>query len=95
MNYFSKLKHRAQLCSAVIHRRRAELEARYRQSYHELARYLYHQDNQDPLPTRAIAVRELPNLRRAPNLMLASPYVGGTEGGLDTAADLRTASPNS
>ena len=68
--------------------RRAELEARFRQSYYELARYLYQQDDKDPLPTRAIVVRELPNLRRALDLMLASPLAGGTEGGLDTAADL-------
>ncbi|NOZ27623.1 MAG: tetratricopeptide repeat protein [Chloroflexi bacterium] len=52
--------------------RRADLEERFRKRYHAVATYLYHADNRDPIPTRAIAVRELPNLRRALDLHLAA-----------------------
>jgi tetratricopeptide (TPR) repeat protein len=48
--------------------RRAELEARYWQRYYGLANYLYQADTQTPHQARAIAVRELPNLRRALDL---------------------------
>ena len=67
------------LAPQLLPARRAELEVRYRQSYHELASYLYNEDKKDPMHARAIAVRELPNLRRALDLMLTSPLVGWTE----------------
>ena len=50
--------------------RRAELEPRYWQVYHALANFLYHQDDKNPQGARAIARRELPNLRRALDLAL-------------------------
>ena len=59
--------------------RRAELEARYAQAYYALANYEYQEDSKNPLPTRAIVSRELPNFRRALDLTLAA-------GDMDTAA---------
>jgi len=50
--------------------RRAELEERYWQRYYALANYLYNADTQTPHQARAIALRELPNLRRALDLAL-------------------------
>ncbi|MBK8900759.1 MAG: tetratricopeptide repeat protein [Anaerolineaceae bacterium] len=52
--------------------RRAELETKYWQRYYALASYLYQTDTQNPHQARAIAVRELPNLRRALDLALAA-----------------------
>ena len=62
---------------------------------------MYNADDKDPLPTRAIVVRELPNLRHALDLMLASAATPpspdlsgeggrGDEGGLDAASELST-----
>ena len=45
--------------------RRAALDEQYRHAYHELVNYLYQSDDKDPVPTRAIVVRELPNLHQA------------------------------
>ena len=50
--------------------RRAELEARYWQRYYALASYLYKADSRTPHQARVIALRELPNLRRAFDLAL-------------------------
>jgi tetratricopeptide (TPR) repeat protein len=61
--------------------RRTDLEARYRQAYHQLASYLYFADRQTPIQARAIAAREMPNLRRALDLTIAA-------GEVDAAADL-------
>ena len=61
--------------------RRAALEPRYQQSYHELASYLYTSDRQNPVQARAIAAREMPNLRRALHLTVQA-------GDFDAAADL-------
>ena len=61
--------------------RRAELEARYRQAYHDLASFLYQTDDRTPVQARAIAARELPNLRRALDLIVAA-------GDFEAAADL-------
>ena len=60
---------------------RAALEERFRRAYHELASYLYQSDNKTPIQARAIAARELPNLRRALDLHLAA-------GDLDAAVEL-------
>ena len=60
--------------------RRAELEARYAQAYYAAGKLRIPEDNKNPLPTRAIVSRELPNFRRALDLTLAA-------GDLDTAAD--------
>jgi tetratricopeptide (TPR) repeat protein len=51
---------------------RRALEARYRQVYYELSGYLYHADDRTPHEARAIARRELANLRRALELTLAA-----------------------
>jgi tetratricopeptide (TPR) repeat protein len=51
--------------------RRAALEERYRQVYYALANYLHQSDTQNPQSARAIALREMPNLRRALDLALA------------------------
>lgn len=51
---------------------RAELETRYRETYYSLANVLYQADSQSPIPTRALAVREMPNLKRALVLTLAT-----------------------
>jgi tetratricopeptide (TPR) repeat protein len=62
--------------------RRAALEERYWQRYYALANYLYRSDTQTPHEARAIALRELPNLRRALDLCLAalsSPLRGESE----------------
>lgn len=45
---------------------------RYWQGYYQLANFLYRTDDQNPIPARAIAARELPNLRRALRLCLAA-----------------------
>ena len=50
--------------------RRAELEERYWQRYYALANYLHRADTQTPHQARAIALRELPNLRRALDLAI-------------------------
>jgi tetratricopeptide (TPR) repeat protein len=63
--------------------RRAELETRYAQAYYALANYEYQEDNKNPLPTRAIVSRELPNFRRALDLVVAADD-------LDTAAVFAT-----
>ncbi len=47
------------------------LRQRYAARYHALASYLYQEDNRNPLPVRALVRRELPNLRRALDLLLA------------------------
>ncbi len=52
--------------------RRAELEEHYWQRYYALATYLYEADTQTPHQARAIAQREMPNLRRALDLCLAA-----------------------
>ena len=48
------------------------LTTRYWQRYYALANYLYKTDTQHPHEARAIALRELPNLRRALDLALAA-----------------------
>ncbi len=50
----------------------AALETAYRQAYHRLANHLYHNDSRAPQTTRAVAQRELPNLRRGVTLTLAA-----------------------
>jgi len=70
--------------------RRAELEERYWKRYYATAKYLYRSDTQHPHQARAIALREMPNLRRALDLAIAaasSPLPGGGDrGGAVTAA---------
>ena len=60
--------------------RRIVLEEKYWQQYYQLANYLYQADTQKPHMARAIAVREMPNLRRGVELALAA-------GEVDTAVD--------
>ncbi len=57
------------------------LRERYTQRYYGLARYLYHEDNRNPHPVRALVRKELPNLRRALDLLLET-------GDLDTASEM-------
>jgi tetratricopeptide (TPR) repeat protein len=54
---------------AADHRR--ALDARYWQRYYALSRYLYREDTKNPHFVRALAVRDLPNLRRGLDLALA------------------------
>jgi tetratricopeptide (TPR) repeat protein len=68
-----------QLASA----RRTELETRYWQMYYRFANQLYNDDTQHPIEARAIAVREMPNLRHALDLALAA-------GAMDEAVDFAT-----
>jgi tetratricopeptide (TPR) repeat protein len=46
-------------------------QGRYAARYHALAGSLYQEDNRNPLPVRALVRRELPNLRRAFDLLRA------------------------
>jgi hypothetical protein len=56
------------LASLLPASRRAALEDRYWRAYYGFADFLYHTDTQHPHEARAIALRELPNLRRALDL---------------------------
>jgi len=68
--------------------RRAALEERYWQVYYGLADFLYQSDRQNPQGARAIAVRELPNLRRGLDLALASAAARPDDAAaLEAAAD--------
>jgi tetratricopeptide (TPR) repeat protein len=78
------------LASQLPASRRAELEERYWRRYYALANYLYDADTQHPHRARAIALRELPNLRRALDLAIAAgaaveavDFVGGIAWFLD------------
>jgi tetratricopeptide (TPR) repeat protein len=51
---------------------RAELETRYREAYYQFARFLVQADSKTPIQARALAVREMPNLKRALALTLAA-----------------------
>src|SRR6266567_1758971 len=51
------------------------------QRYYGLADYLYHEDDRNPHPVRALVRKELPNLRRALDLLLE-------RGELDTASSM-------
>ncbi len=51
------------------------LRERYAQRYHGLASYLYQEDNRNPQPVRALVRKELPNLRRALELLLEAGEV--------------------
>ncbi len=55
--------------------RRAVLEDNYWKRYYSVANYLYQSDTQNPHMARAIAVREMPNLRRGVELALAAGEV--------------------
>jgi tetratricopeptide (TPR) repeat protein len=57
------------------------LRERYTQRYYGLAGYLYREDHQHPQAVRALVQKELPNLRRALELLLEA-------GDLDTASDM-------
>ena len=60
------------LASRLPASRRTELEERYWQRYYALAGHLVQADTQHPHQARAIALRELPNLRRALDLSVAA-----------------------
>lgn len=62
---------------------RQAAEQRFREAYHVLANILYQTDSRDPKPTRAVAERELPNLRRGVALALQA-------GDLAAAVDFAT-----
>jgi hypothetical protein len=62
------------------------LRARYAQQYADLANYLYREDNRHPQEVRALAQKELPNLRRALELLLET-------GELDAASVMVTSMP--
>jgi len=55
--------------------RRVALEERYWQEYHAAAGFLYQFDDRHPHEARAIALRELPNLRRALDLCITAGQV--------------------
>ena len=57
------------------------LRERYARRYYGLANYLYNEDVQHPQPVRALVQKELPNLRRALELLLEA-------GDLDAASDM-------
>jgi tetratricopeptide (TPR) repeat protein len=59
----------------------AALRERYAQRYSAVALYLYNEDDRRPQPVRALVRRELPNLRRALELLLEA-------GQLDTASEM-------
>src|SRR6266567_4174504 len=59
----------------------AALRERYTQRYYGLAIYLYHEDDRNPQPVRALVRKELPNLRRALELLLEA-------GELDAASNM-------
>jgi len=59
----------------------AALRERYTRHYYGLASYLYGEDNRNPHPVRALVHKELPNLRRALDLLQE-------EGELDAASDM-------
>ena len=59
----------------------AALRERYTQRYSGLARYLYQEDNRHPQEVRALAQKELPNLRRVLELLLEA-------GELDAASEM-------
>ena len=59
----------------------AALRERYAQRYYGLAKYLYQEDSRNPQPVRALVRIELPNLRRALELLLEA-------GELDAASDM-------
>src|SRR6266571_2871816 len=61
----------------------AALRERYTQRYYALADYLYHEDSRNPQSVRALVRRELPNLRRALDLLLEM-------GELDAASGMAT-----
>jgi tetratricopeptide (TPR) repeat protein len=61
----------------------AALQSRFAARYHSVANYLYNEDNRNPLPVRELVRRELPNMRRALELLLKM-------GVLDEAADLES-----
>jgi tetratricopeptide (TPR) repeat protein len=48
------------------------LQTRYWQAYYEFAKFLYQTDTQQPYIARALAARELPNLKRALRLALSA-----------------------
>jgi tetratricopeptide (TPR) repeat protein len=55
-------------------------QGRYAARYHALARYLYQEDTRNPRPVRALVQRELPNLRRAFDLLRArSEYAAAVD----------------
>lgn len=60
------------LSTQLADERRTELETKYWQFYYTLANFLYETDTQNPHQARAIAVREMPNLRRGLALALAA-----------------------
>ena len=57
------------------------LRARFTARYAGLAEYLYHEDDRNPQAVRALVRRELPNLRRALDMLLA-------DGAVDAAVDM-------
>jgi len=59
------------------------LAIRYWQSYFSFANFLYQTDSQSPLQARALAVREMPNLRRALRMAIEA-------GAVDEAVDFAT-----
>jgi tetratricopeptide (TPR) repeat protein/CHAT domain-containing protein len=61
----------------------AALRSRYAARYHAVANYLYQEDDRNPLAVRELARREMPNLRRALDVLLA-------DGALDEATELVT-----
>jgi hypothetical protein len=85
--------------------RRAELQTRYWQRYYYLSRWLVQTDTQHPHQARAVALRELPNLKHAFSLCLAvaldppkSPLKGGTSSSSLAApalSEVEAASPSS
>jgi tetratricopeptide (TPR) repeat protein len=64
----------------------AALRERYTQRYYALASYLYDEDNRNPHPVRALVRKELPNLRRALELLMEAGDVDAASGMADNIA---------
>jgi tetratricopeptide (TPR) repeat protein len=60
------------LAQELTEEQTAALEDRYWRGYYEFATFLYQSDTQNPIQARALAARELPNLRRGLRLALAA-----------------------
>ncbi len=66
--------------------RRAALEERYWQRYYDLANYFYREDRKNPHFIRALAQRDLPNLRRGLDLALQRAAAQPDDADLQEAA---------
>ncbi|MFX0107495.1 MAG: KGGVGR-motif variant AAA ATPase, partial [Candidatus Hodarchaeota archaeon] len=74
------------LAANLTGERRAYLERRFRDEYYRLAYFLYIADHENPVATRLLAVREMPNLRYALELTIAAGDIEKTASFADCVA---------